>query len=158
MGKNKTIADKINKRVWWRTVIVDRDAISERGLFLASSFRDAEFYGRPRDKKFRVKIEKPLIGTSEIIEKKLFGEKKFDWEKINISEIMATEKRIKKVAEKLGYDSIAYFLSKKEYQNYQVNGRMPVHIELTVFNHEKTNVEEDDYASPDFIPFYYKEK
>jgi hypothetical protein len=44
-------------------------AYSKRGRFFASSFAEAEFYGRPLDDPQRVIIAKPLVGDESAIAK-----------------------------------------------------------------------------------------
>jgi hypothetical protein len=39
----------INRKAWWHVPPRDPRAYEKRGKFLASSFREAEFYGRPHD-------------------------------------------------------------------------------------------------------------
>lgn len=45
----------------------------KRGRFLASSFADAEFYGRPNHVPERVTIASPVVGDDNTIERKLIG-------------------------------------------------------------------------------------
>jgi hypothetical protein len=52
----------VNKSDWWHVPPLDRTAYSKRGKFYASSFVQAEFYGRPLDEAQRVTIAKPFCG------------------------------------------------------------------------------------------------
>lgn len=63
----------INKKDWWHVPPTDPLAYSKRGKFLSSSFREAEFYGRPLDVPEHVRISKPLLGDEATIETVLFG-------------------------------------------------------------------------------------
>lgn len=44
----------INRKSWWHVPPRDPRAYERRGKFYASSFREAEFYGRPLDDPERV--------------------------------------------------------------------------------------------------------
>lgn len=52
----------LNRKKWYRTALPDAQAIKDRGVFYASSYREAEFYGRPLDDpftpEFREKVRK----------------------------------------------------------------------------------------------------
>ena len=77
MKKNiKTILiDKINKSAWWHVNPQDVDAYKKRGKFLASTYAQAEFYGRPNDVSEKVSITNPIYGCSEIEILKIFFQK-----------------------------------------------------------------------------------
>src|SRR5277367_3918178 len=51
----------VNRKNWWHVPPVAPDAYAKRGKFLASSFTEAEFWGRPLDTPQRVKVSRPLI-------------------------------------------------------------------------------------------------
>ena len=71
------LIQKINTSNWWHVSPRDQNAYKKRGKFLASTFRQAEFYGRPNDEPERVDIKDPIFGFSELeILIKLFGNKK----------------------------------------------------------------------------------
>jgi hypothetical protein len=61
----KVLIDKINKSKWWHVSPQDSDAYGRRGKFLASTYRQAEFYGRPNDIAEKVVISNPVFGFSE---------------------------------------------------------------------------------------------
>ena len=131
MIKNyQKFANHINKKDWWRTAI-NKKAIKERGLFLASSYIEAEFYGRPIDTPFRVKIKNPLIGSEKIILKRL--NLKAINENSSLAKTFAFDKKIAIVAIKRGYDCIAY-ISPNEYKTFTSLGRLPRRIELQCFS------------------------
>ncbi len=55
----------INRSTWWHVPPVDVHAYKKRGKFLASSYLQAEFYGRPNNKPEKVNITNPVFGFSE---------------------------------------------------------------------------------------------
>ena len=63
----------INKEDWWHCPPSDPCAYQKRGKFFASSFREAEFWGRPLDEPQHVAVSNPLIGDEDSIEMELFG-------------------------------------------------------------------------------------
>ena len=63
----------INAGEWWHVTPRDSDAYKKRGKFLASTYLQAEFYGRPKLEPERVEIKNPIFGFSENeISKQLF--------------------------------------------------------------------------------------
>ncbi|RJQ33139.1 MAG: hypothetical protein C4562_01620 [Actinobacteria bacterium] len=70
----QTLIEKINKSEWWHVPPRDKNAYKKRGKFLASTFHQAEFYGRPNDEPESVEISNPIFGFSELeILMKLFS-------------------------------------------------------------------------------------
>src|ERR1700726_4218404 len=65
------IVAHVNRKAWWHVPPQDPMAYSKRGKFFASSFSEAEFYGRPLDEPQRVVIAKPLVGDEQAIAKVL---------------------------------------------------------------------------------------
>src|SRR6266403_1157154 len=65
------VVRRVNRKKWWHVPPTDPLAYSKRGKFLASSFSEAEFYGRPLDEPQRVSIKKPLVGDEHAISKAL---------------------------------------------------------------------------------------
>src|SRR5258708_40252368 len=63
----------VNRKKWWHVPPRNPKAYSKRGQFLASSFREAEFWGRPLDEPLRVTVANPLISDEERIESELLG-------------------------------------------------------------------------------------
>lgn len=123
------IIKRINKRAWWRTAI-NENAIQERGIFFASSFSQAEFYGRPVDEPFKVNIKKPLVGDEAHV-MTILGLNVPDPE-ISIPDLLKLEALKMKTASSLGFDSIAIMTS-KEFKNFLMKGRLPNQYELQVF-------------------------
>jgi hypothetical protein len=65
---------KVNQSSWWHVPPRDLHAYEKRGKFLASTYLQAEFYGRPNIEPEQVCINNPVYGFSELeILKKLFG-------------------------------------------------------------------------------------
>ena len=60
------LIEKINKSEWWHVPPRDRDAYKKRGKFFASTYKQAEFYGRPNDVPEKVLISNPIFGFSKV--------------------------------------------------------------------------------------------
>lgn len=73
MKKTLTLADQINRRRWWHSPPSDKKAYKKRGMFLASSYKECEFYGRPLDEPIKVNVSNPIVNTEQNIIKSLFG-------------------------------------------------------------------------------------
>jgi hypothetical protein len=121
----------VNQKSWWHVPPRDPSAYQKRGKFLASSFRDAEFWGRPLDEPQKVCIAKPLIGDEETIEKSLFGKRMSD-EDIEMEERFKLDAKIKKAALAKGYDSIVLMAS-KAFMELKKTGKLPRSLELNIF-------------------------
>lgn len=152
----KLLIDKINKSEWWHVTPRDPQAYKKRGKFLASTYRMAEFYGRPNDIPDKVFIMNPIYGFSEkeILLQLFPGEhnNRFleEYKKIKSSDLRASakdvymreeywyQKRIKldaamfKRAKSLGYDAIVLIaaVGRKEL----ARNRKPRAIELNLLN------------------------
>ena len=134
----KILIEKINNSDWWHVPPCDPEAYKKRGKFLASTFRQAEFYGRPHDVPDRVFINNPIFGFSEkAILKKLFPSeyrmlystllketKNWYQHRINIDARMCQK------AKQLGYDAIALIGSNGK--KYLEKNKKPNSIELNV--------------------------
>jgi len=113
-GLKDVLIEKINKSVWWHMPPSDPNAYLKRGKFLASSYLQDEFYGRPNIDGERVKISNPVYGFSEAeILSQLFAK---DWKEL-LEEVVKSEKGWYKkrialdrkmflAAKKKGFDSI----------------------------------------------------
>jgi hypothetical protein len=122
----------VNRKHWWHVPPRDPSAYSKRGKFLASSFREAEFWGRPLDEPQRVTISKPLIGDEETIEKSLLGQR-VSGEDMAMERRWALDARMKKAALALGYDSIV-LMSPKAFSIFRLSGKLPRSIELNILD------------------------
>jgi len=126
----------INKKDWWHVPPADALAYSKRGKFLSSSFRDAEFWGRPLDEPEHVTISNPLVGHEATIESVLLGKPIEHPEPGNPGSMefqFELDARMKRVALSKGYDSIV-LMTPKAFSAYKGQGRMPHSIELNVLN------------------------
>src|SRR6266404_7929389 len=101
----------VNRKDWWHVPPRDRSAYRKRGKFLASSFREAEFWGRPLDKPEKVKIARPLIGDEESIEIKLFA-RRISRQGMTVQERWMLDAKMKRAAMAKGYDSIVLMTPK----------------------------------------------
>ena len=128
----ESLVAHVNRKSWWHVPPRDPNAYSERGKFLASSFREAEFWGRPLDEPQNVAIAKPLIGDEETIEKQLFG-RRVSSEDIAIEERWKLDAKIKRAALRKGYDSIV-LLAPRAFTKFQSTGKLPRSMELNVLN------------------------
>lgn len=128
----KSLVYHVNRKEWWYVPPRDPNSYSKRGKFLASSFRQAEFWGRPLDEPQRVTVSKPLIGDEETIEKQLFG-RRVSSEDITMEERWKLDAKMKRTALKKGYDSLV-LLAPKAFAEFQSTGKLPRTIELNVLN------------------------
>ncbi len=126
----------INRKKWWHVPPRDRSAYRKRGKFFASSFREAEFWGRPLDKPEKVKIARPLIGDEGSIEKKLFA-RRISRQGMTAQERWVLDAKMKRAAIVKGYDSIV-LMTPKGISEFRVSGKMPRSIELNVLNVSET--------------------
>lgn len=109
-----TLIQKINQSDWWHVQPEDSNAYKKRGKFLASTYLQAEFYGKPNITPEKVNIKNPVFGFSENeILKQLFKSPKLDslkdlenTKKDFYKKRIALDSQIYKKAKSLGYDSI----------------------------------------------------
>lgn len=128
------LVSHINRKNWWHVPPLDPKAYRKRGKFLASSFSEAEFYGRPLDEPQRVKIANPLLGDEKSVWRVLFGrvisvpepeDRNF------LKERLGLDARMKRAALDQGYDSIV-ILHPKTFATFKKTGKIPRSIELNV--------------------------
>lgn len=122
----------VNRRDWWHVPPRDPSAYSKRGKFFASSFREAEFWGRPLNDPQRVAIARPLIGDEDAIEKMLFG-RRVSREDIAMEKRWALDAKMKRAALARGYDSIV-LMAPKAFAEFQTTGRLPRSMELNILD------------------------
>jgi hypothetical protein len=125
------IVAHVNRKAWWHVLPQDLTVYRKRGTFLSSSFKEAEFWGRPLDEPQRVSIEKPLVGDEDAIEKKLFG-KRVSTEHITLRERWNLDAKMKRAARARGYDSIL-LMSRKAFSEFKATGKPPRSLELNIF-------------------------
>lgn len=136
MDNAKLIAH-INKHQWWRTALPSGKAVEARGVFCASSYREAEFYGRPIDMPFRVNLTNPLFGDETCIMQTLGL--LVPNQDISTKERFALDAKMMQLAARKGYDSIALVTS-IAYKKYLATGTIPRSIELQVFSETSVGV------------------
>jgi len=127
----------VNRKTWWHVPPQDPAAYTKRGMFLASSFKEAEFWGRPLDDPQRVSIAHPLIGDEETIEKTLFGLRVSD-EEIALEERWKLDAKMKRAALAQGYDSII-LISPKSFSALKTSGKIPRSMELNILDRSHLN-------------------
>ena len=120
----------VNRKVWWHVPPRDPNAYRKRGKFLASSFREAEFRGRPLDEPQKVVVARPLIGDEGAIERKLFGRCVSD-ESISIDARWRLDAWMKRVALAKGYDSIL-LMSPQGFRRFRCMSKVPRNLELNI--------------------------
>jgi hypothetical protein len=120
----------INRKSWWHVTPVDPNAYKKRGKFLASSFAEAEFWGKPLREALRVNVAAPLVGDEATIERKLFG-KRVSTEGMTIEQRFALDARMKNVAAAKGFDSIL-LMAPSTYARFKSTGKIPRSLELNI--------------------------
>lgn len=126
----------INRKDWWHVPPLDSNAYRKRGKFLASSFAEAELYGRPLDTPQRVTIANPLVGDEPTVCRALFGKVMSVPEPEDrsfLKERLALDARMKRAALDEGYDSIV-LLHPTTFAVFKKTGKIPRSIELNVLN------------------------
>ncbi len=134
------LIQKINGADWWHVPPRDPLAYKKRGKFLASTYLQAEFYGKPNINPEKVNIKNPIFGFSEHeILQKVFGSKGSKYlSEVNNPVNDFFERRISldaimyKKAKSLKYDSI--ILMTKTGEKALRKGRKPNSIELNLIN------------------------
>src|SRR5258708_21358533 len=130
---NKALNDKltghVNRKSWWHVPPADPEAYKKRGKFLASSFAEAEFYGRPLNEPQRVSIAKPVVGDEKTIAKALGVPPQYQG--MSLEQIAAHDARWKKAALRKGFDAIV-LMSVKHFGIWKKTGKIPRSIELNI--------------------------
>ena len=124
------LIDHVNRKNWWHVTPEDVGAYGKRGKFLASSFQEAEFYGRPGDQPEKVRIACPVVGDNDTIERKLIGRVASQAD-IGVMERFALDAKLRRAALRRGYDSIV-LMTKPGFQKFQREGRIPRSLELNI--------------------------
>lgn len=136
-NRDKLVA-RINRKDWWHVPPPDAKAYENRGKFLASTFREAEFWGRPLDRPIRVNVVNPLIGDEPAIETELLGapaeDPGDDYPKL-IEWRWKLDAKLKKAALARGYDSIC-LLSRSSFAKFLAEGKVPISLELNLLRPE----------------------
>jgi hypothetical protein len=122
----------VNRKDWWHVPPQDPKAYLKRGKFLASSYVEAEFWGRPFDAPQKVKVSRPIIGDEATIERILFG-RSVSGEDLSMENRWALDARMKKAALKKGYDSIV-LIAPKAFLVFRTTGKLPRSMELNILD------------------------
>jgi len=120
----------VNRKAWWHVPPRDPGAYEKRGKFLASSYLEAEFWGRPLNDAQKVRVARPLIGDEPIIEKTLFG-KRVSRESIGLDQRWRLDARMKRAALAKGYDSIL-LMSPQGFGRFRSTSKVPRSLELNI--------------------------
>lgn len=130
------LVSHINGKDWWHVPPLDPNAYRKRGKFLASSFAEAELYGRPLDTPQRVTIASPLVGDEPTVCRALFGKVisvPEPEDRSFLKERLVLDARMKRTASDRGYDSIV-IMHPRTFAFFRKTGKMPRSIELNIFN------------------------
>lgn len=125
------IVAHVNRKVWWHVPPQDPMAYSKRGKFFASSFSEAEFYGRPLDDPQRVVIARPLIGDEPAIAKVLGIPPQRAG--MSLEEIAAHDVLWRNAALARGFDSIV-LMTPKAFACLTSGGKLPRSLELNLLS------------------------
>jgi hypothetical protein len=138
--QDKLVA-RINRKDWWHVPPSDPQSYEKRGMFLASTFREAEFWGRPLDTPIRVNVTNPIIGDEATIQTELRvapseypgddSPKLLEWR-------WKLDAKVKKAAVAKGYDAIV-LLSPSGYAKFVGEGKLPLSIELNILEVSSRN-------------------
>jgi hypothetical protein len=120
----------VNRKAWWHVPPMDTRAYKKRGKFFASSFGEAEFYGRPEDIPARVAIGAPIVGDDRYIEMELIGRVESS-PNMGVPKRLALDAKLRRAALQKGFDSIV-LLTPKDFQALRRSGAIPRSIELNV--------------------------
>ena len=123
------IVAHVNRKQWWHVPPADPAAYSKRGKFLASSFSEAEFYGRPLDVPERVTIKMPLVGDESAISKALRIPPQR--EGMSLEAIASHDERWRNAALAKGFDSIL-LMAPKAFAEFKRSGKLPRSSELNI--------------------------
>ena len=145
MKKALTFTDQLNKRKWWHSPPADKKTYKKRGIFLASSYKECEFYGRPLDEPIKVNVSNPLVDTEENLIRLLFGNNSSQMVAYNalingnakepLKVRFKLDKDLFKTAKNKNYDAIAV-VSEKRLENIK-NRKLSKSIELNILDIEK---------------------
>jgi hypothetical protein len=122
----------VNRKNWWHVPPRDPSAYRKRGKFLASSFKEAEFWGRPSDEPQKVSIGRALVGDEQTIEEKLLG-RRVSSEDMTMDARWKADAKIKKLAVAKGYDSVL-LMTPKAFSELKAKGKIPRSLELNIFS------------------------
>src|SRR6266478_4219540 len=125
------LVSHVNRKNWWHVPPVDPDAYRKRGKFLASSFAEDEFYGRPLDEPQKVTIAKPLVGDEKRIARVLRIPPQYDG--MTLKQSAAHDAKWRNAALRKGFDAIL-LMSPKCFAEWKATGKIPRSLELNVLD------------------------
>jgi hypothetical protein len=120
----------VSRKEWWHVPPRDPEVYKKRGKFLASTFREAEFWGRPLNEPQKATIASPLVGDEAAIEEELFG-RRISRDDISLRERWRLDAKMKRVALARGYDSIV-LMTPAAFARFASSGRVPRSLELNI--------------------------
>jgi hypothetical protein len=129
----------INRKLWWHVPPQDPAAYPKRGKFYASSFREAEFWGRPLDEPQHVNVSNPIVGDDDAVEIDLFGHPIPEPDPSSRTVLewrWQLDARMIRAALALGYDSIV-LMTPVAFAAFTGRGRIPRSIELNVLKPQR---------------------
>ena len=121
----------VNRKHWWHVSPHDSDAYSKRGKFYSSTYREAEFFGRPNDTSEKVTIERPLVGDEQSISNVLGIPPQH--EGMTLGDIAKHDATWRNTALAMGYDSIV-LMAPKAFREFKSSGKLPRGIELNILS------------------------
>ena len=127
----RKMAAHVNRKQWWHVPPADPNAYGKRGIFYASSFSEAEFYGRPLDEPQKVKVRNPLVGDGVEIGRML--EIPEQHEGMTLEEIAAHDAKWRNAALALGFDAIVH-MAPQSFSEFKRSGKIPRKLELNILN------------------------
>jgi hypothetical protein len=120
----------INRKAWWHVRPADPSVYKKRGKFFASSFKEAEFYGRPSDVPEKVIVSFPVVGDNDTIERKLIGRVE-SHPSVSVRKRFALDAKLRRAALRKGCDCIL-LMSEAGFQEFKKKGKIPRSLELDV--------------------------
>jgi len=123
------IVAHVNRKKWWHVPPQDTGAYKKRGKFLASTFSEAEFYGRPIDVPKRVTIARPLVGDERTIARVLGIPPQR--EGMSLEEIATHDAGWRNAGLAKGFDSIV-LMSPTAFAKFKTDGKPPRSLELNI--------------------------
>lgn len=126
----------VNRKRWWHVPPGQSDAYRKRGKFFASTFAEAEYWGRPLDEPQKVSIANPLIGDESTISSVLGVRSQH--EGMNTRQIAAHDARWRNAALKKGFDAIL-LMSPMCFARFKSDGTLPRSLELNVLRVTETD-------------------
>ncbi len=127
------LVQRINRKDWWHVPPCDPQAYAKRGKFLSSTFRMAEYWGRPLDTPERITVQNPLVGDEETIERTLLGAPEpIDLNADNLADKQfAKDAKLYAAGRAHGYDAIV-LLTPKAFVAFKIDGKLPISMELNL--------------------------